>query len=424
MANLPETSVWPSGIYQIETTDPVLGGAPNESTGGGMTNIPHVQLARRTLWLRDYALALQGQVDALLAQLTQLNTSRPVVAPVLVATTANIALSGLQTIDGVSVTAGRRVLVKNQTAPAQNGVYVAASGAWARATDFDQGSDIVPGTIVAVTAGTTQAETLWSLSSGGEGDTITVGSTALAFTNATALMAPLASPQFTGAPTAPTPAQFNDSTLLANTAFVQRALGNMAGYKSIVVNATLLASDAGCQVQVNGAVTVTLPALASVPDGASFHFRNDGLAAWTLAAQAGQLIHSGIVAQNAFAMPFVSSTFSVVKVPGAWHLRNSLVHDGGMAASLASNGWQRLPSGLIMQWGTVTQGAGLSAQVTFPIAFPTGCQSITAIHAGSAGAMVIENSGARTASGTILRIFNDAGIQQSSWVANWIAVGY
>jgi hypothetical protein len=58
-------------------------------------------------------------------------------APARAATTANITLSGAQTIDTVSVVAGNRVLVKNQTLPEENGIYVAASGAWARATDMD-----------------------------------------------------------------------------------------------------------------------------------------------------------------------------------------------------------------------------------------------------------------------------------------------
>ncbi|UOF80242.1 phage-related tail fiber protein [Caudoviricetes sp.] len=55
--------------------------------------------------------------------------------PALVATTANITLSGLQTIDGVSVPAGSRVLVKNQSNTPDNGIYIAASGAWSRSND-------------------------------------------------------------------------------------------------------------------------------------------------------------------------------------------------------------------------------------------------------------------------------------------------
>lgn len=53
MATLNELGTWPAGIYQLETTDPVLGGAPNEATGAGMSNIPHQQLARRTKVLKD-----------------------------------------------------------------------------------------------------------------------------------------------------------------------------------------------------------------------------------------------------------------------------------------------------------------------------------------------------------------------------------
>src|SRR5690348_844249 len=54
-----------------------------------------------------------------------------------VATTANITQSGAQTIDGVSVVAGDRVLCKDQTTGSQNGIWVCAAGAWARAADAD-----------------------------------------------------------------------------------------------------------------------------------------------------------------------------------------------------------------------------------------------------------------------------------------------
>lgn len=56
--------------------------------------------------------------------------------PVLVATTANITLSGEQAIDGVTTSASR-VLVKDQTLSKNNGIYVSASGAWTRSTDMD-----------------------------------------------------------------------------------------------------------------------------------------------------------------------------------------------------------------------------------------------------------------------------------------------
>ena len=61
----------------------------------------------------------------------------PVKDACVAATTANITLSAPQTIDGVSVVAGNRVLVKDQTTAATNGIYVVAAGAWTRAVDAD-----------------------------------------------------------------------------------------------------------------------------------------------------------------------------------------------------------------------------------------------------------------------------------------------
>lgn len=76
-----------------------------------------------------------------------------------VATTANITLSAPQTIDGVSVIAGDRVLVKDQTDSEDNGIYIVAAGAWSRSTDFDSLTPIdeVNGAMVAVQEGTVNA---------------------------------------------------------------------------------------------------------------------------------------------------------------------------------------------------------------------------------------------------------------------------
>ena len=58
------------------------------------------------------------------------------------ATTTNIAsLSGLLTVDGVTLAADDRVLVKNQSTASQNGIYLAKSGAWVRASELDNRSE-------------------------------------------------------------------------------------------------------------------------------------------------------------------------------------------------------------------------------------------------------------------------------------------
>lgn len=97
-------------------------------------------------------------------------TAVAVKAPVRAATTANITLSAAQTIDGVSVVADDRVLVKNQTTTTENGIYIAAASTWTRALDFDGSRDMVTGTRVFVISGTTNALTEWYVSTASDPD--------------------------------------------------------------------------------------------------------------------------------------------------------------------------------------------------------------------------------------------------------------
>lgn len=99
-------------------------------------------------------------------------------ASVRAATTASITLSGTQTVDGVAVVAGNRVLVKNQGTGSQNGIYVVAAGAWTRAGDFDQNTEVTPGAFTFVEEGTANADSGWVLTNDG---TVTVGTTPLTF---------------------------------------------------------------------------------------------------------------------------------------------------------------------------------------------------------------------------------------------------
>lgn len=98
---------------------------------------------------------------------------------VRVATTANLAsLSGLLTIDGITVVAGDRVLVKNQSTKSGNGIYLAASGAWSRATDADSSAEVSAGMFTFVEEGTTNADSGWVCTTDGS---ITVGTTEIEF---------------------------------------------------------------------------------------------------------------------------------------------------------------------------------------------------------------------------------------------------
>lgn len=102
----------------------------------------------------DYDAANKGYVDSVATGLQVKTACR-------VATTANLSLTGAATVDGVSVATSDRVLVKNQTASAENGIYVAnTSGAWTRATDANTWAELV-GAAAFITAGSTQANTTW-----------------------------------------------------------------------------------------------------------------------------------------------------------------------------------------------------------------------------------------------------------------------
>jgi hypothetical protein len=98
---------------------------------------------------------------------------------VRVATTGAIALSGGQTIDGIMVGTGDRVLVKDQAAAAQNGIYSVVTGAWVRALDLNESAECTPGHLVLVENGTANAGSIWQLSN----TTLpTLGTTALVYT--------------------------------------------------------------------------------------------------------------------------------------------------------------------------------------------------------------------------------------------------
>ena len=163
-----------------------------------------------------------------------------------VISTANIALSGTQTIDGVVLAVGDRVWNNAQTTASQNGLWVVAAGAWTRPLDWAAAS-AQKSTQLFIEEGTTNHDTKWILAT----DAITVDTTSLSaatqdqsgasYTNGTGLS--LAGNTFSViyGTTASTAAQGNDSRIvnaLQTTALganVQSALGVAVGSAGAVV---------------------------------------------------------------------------------------------------------------------------------------------------------------------------------------------
>ena len=113
----------------------------------------------------------KSQLDAAVAAIAS-GSAKNVVR---LATTANITLSGTQTIDGVAGSADDRIFVKNQTAPEENGLYLMKAGAWVRTSDADTWAELV-GAIVPVAEGTVNHDTLWLVTADQGG---TLGTTAV-----------------------------------------------------------------------------------------------------------------------------------------------------------------------------------------------------------------------------------------------------
>jgi len=201
-------------------------------------------------------------------------------ASCVAATTANITLSAPQTIDGVSVLTGDRVLVKDQTSPAENGIYVAAAGTWSRSTDADTWVELTSA-FTFVEAGTVNADNgfVCTVNPGG-----TLGSTAVTWV------------QFSGAGqiTAGAGLTKTGNTLDVGTASSSRIVVNSndidlattgvgaSTYQSVTVdtygritagtNPTTLAgyniSDAYTQTQVNNALALKLDLAGGTMTGA------------------------------------------------------------------------------------------------------------------------------------------------------------
>jgi hypothetical protein len=134
------------------TIDSTTIGATTPSTGN-FTNISTVTGSISTTPANSTDIVNKAYVD-MTAQ------GYAIKAECQVATTANITLSGLQTIDGYTTLAGDRVLVKNQSLQQNNGIYVAASGAWARSSDANTYASLYSA-FTFVINGSTQTNSGW-----------------------------------------------------------------------------------------------------------------------------------------------------------------------------------------------------------------------------------------------------------------------
>ncbi|ROM99142.1 phage tail protein [Pseudomonas brassicacearum] len=300
---------------------------------------------------------------------------------VRVATTANIVLSGAQTLDGIAVVAGDRVLVKSQVSAKENGIYVAANDAWVRAKDADTSAKVTSGLTVPVEEGATLADTTWQLVTDGA---IVLGTTALTFQNVTQGFAPLNSPALID-PTANTPPRFDTTKKLVTTEWARTRGFELNGFYVFTAALTGIAAHIGGMVHAYGSG----PASYSIPDsvangvlpGAVIRLQNWSIASLTLVTQGTDKMQESLaVASSSANRSIPPDTYIDITFigNGIWLLLGTGVFGATapFAASRSATGWQKLPSGMIIQWGTVS-GVAQQAAMTFAVAFPNMCVAVS-----------------------------------------------
>lgn len=246
--------------------------------------------------------------------------------------------------------------------------------------------------------------------------------------NALALKAPLASPALTGTPTAPTPAIFDNSNKLVTTAFLALNAAKWAGYTSIFAGATLDgASYAGKVIQLsNTGYTVVLPLVAEVANGTKMLFINSGTGTVTITRQGADQIYPNLTTPVNSITLNVGDSAELMVGGGSWNMTaGSLVlsYAPQFGASLTGDGYQRLPSGLIVQWGNCTNSSVSGAvTTTFPIAFPNACHIVLPVSA-SVGTANFATCESRTVTHFTSSLWGVGGSRVAGYPAFFLAIG-
>lgn len=336
MPNLPETPVYDEGVYQIETTDAVVGGV------GGVSNAASINLANRTAYLKVH-------VDGRLVK--------------SVAGSADVVLTAAEAVNGILEFTG--VLTGNISVI----VPTSPTRSWI------------------VKNGTTGAYTLTVKTVSGSGVLCTQGKNAVVYTDGANVYDALTdfdSPALTGNPTAPTAPQFDNDISIATTAFVQRALGNFSAYKSFNVSTVLTADDYGKSIVPfgTGPVAVTLPAISASHVGGCLNIwtNNTNAAGVTIGAVGADTIIVGNASTASINIK-PGDSLILVNSGGQWIAiggSTSLEYAEAFKTALNDTGLQHLPSKLMFKWATVVASAtpGAALAINFPTAFPTACLGI------------------------------------------------
>ncbi|MCM2567792.1 phage tail protein [Janthinobacterium kumbetense] len=206
-----------------------------------------------------------------------------------------------------------------------------------------------------------------------------------------------------------------------------KQLGNKSRTIGIPASTTLTPDSTGCVFVFNGNnVAAVLPLSSAVPSGAEISFMSSNASGCSIARQGTDKLvngNSNFLTSMALAVGD-TATFVCSKNEG-WYLRDgslSLAYSARFGAALVTQGYQKLPSGKIEQWGQVFSDASGTAIVAFSIAFPTAAHFVVPleINSGAGYATVTQI----TPGSFRIHFWNAAGGPAPAGVlANWFALG-
>ncbi len=189
-----------------------------------------------------------------------------------------------------------------------------------------------------------------------------------------------------------TPAQFDASTKAATMAALARMGLQSSGFTIVSTNTTLTAAVVGGTVQVSGSagpITLTLPAASAVaPAIGRIEIINSSPYVVTVVKQGSDSLGhvSGVAAGSGIALQAGDCLTVECQAASLWIAVNGsadLAASASFASSIGSSGYQKLPSGLIVQWGVTSVAVAANTSTannwSFPLAFPNACLQVFAI---------------------------------------------
>lgn len=229
-----------------------------------------------------------------------------------------------------------------------------------------------------------------------------------------------------------TPAQFDNSTKPATSAFVRQAGMQAKGISAIESSTTLTAADMGAMRTLQGAgnFTVTLPLAAALPEGTRIELfcASPNVVVQRQGAEGIHVTYGTTGSVSSLTMGVGDSlTLIAASSMGGWIAvgQPQLYASSRFAAVRASNGYTTQPDGTIRQYGVATTSGSADVSVPFPVAFPNGVKSIVATYVnGTTSSAAFASIGSYNQNSFNVGGWNSASGSRGAVAVFWEAVGY